>query len=130
MRLAELTERFRRLESHVSQQKGDFSLFALLLREGAPDRWDLIVSAPWVMHDKESALDYFVETIKSVLGAEELVNLSRIVFVDPDDVSIADLNRTVSVEHGSVEMRDTMFSGQPIRQGVIITSKRLAAVAS
>ena len=126
---AELTDRFRRLESHISQQKGDFSLFALLLREGAPNRWDLIVSAPWVMHDKQAALDYFVATIKSVLGADDLVNLSRIVFADPDDVSVADLNRRISVEHGGVEMRDTMFSGQPIKRGVIITSKKPAPVA-
>lgn len=129
MTVTELTDRFGRLESRISTEKGGFSLFALFQREDVPDRWDLIVAAPWVMSDRDGALDYFIEKIKSVLGAQELINLSRIVFADPDDASVADLNRAIRVEHGGVEVRDSTFFGLPVKHALIITSKEPAAVA-
>ena len=57
MTVAELTEKFTRLESQIAQEKGDFTLFALFMREDVPDRWDLIVSAPWLGDDKRAAVD-------------------------------------------------------------------------
>lgn len=123
MTFTELTENFRRLESAVAAEKGDFALFALFLREDVPDRWDLIVSAPWASSDKNSALAALVSRIKSDLGAEDLTNLSRIVFIDPHDPSVQALNKAFRVEHGRVEVRDSNFFGLPIKHAFIITSK-------
>src|SRR2546426_3521117 len=78
MTVAELTEKFTRLESQIAQEKGDFTLFALFMREDVPDRWDLIVSAPWLGDDKRAAVSYLVDQIKSKLGERDLTNLSRI----------------------------------------------------
>ena len=74
----ELPARLAKLESDVASEKGDFVLFALFLREDVPDRWDLMVSAPWANTDQKSALDYLVAKIKSDLGPEDLTLLSRI----------------------------------------------------
>jgi hypothetical protein len=68
MTVPELTEKFAELESHIAEEKGPFTLFALFMREDAPDRWDLIVSAPWAGGDKRSVVDYFVGQIKARLG--------------------------------------------------------------
>ena len=130
MSSAELKDNFRRLESDISAVRGEFALFALFLREDLPDRWDLIVSAPWVATDQKSALDYLVNKIKSDLGPEELTQLSRIVFIDPEDVAVENLNKSIHVEHGSVEVRDSNFFGLPIKYAFIITSKRPAAPVS
>jgi hypothetical protein len=127
MILADLKERFARLESEIAQEKGDFALFALFLREEVPDRWDLIAAAPWAFNDQQKATNYFINKIKSVLGAQELLNLSRIVLVDPDHADVVNLNRAIRVEHGAVEFKDSSFSGVPVKQGLIITSKRPAA---
>ena len=48
-----MAQRFGSLEAEIAQKKGDFSLFALFLREDAPDRWDLLVSAPWASSNKQ-----------------------------------------------------------------------------
>ena len=122
-----LVERFARLESRLAEEKGDFALFALFLREDVGDRWDLIVSAPWVGPDKESAVSFLVGEIKSKLGDQDLTSLSRIVIVDPDDVAVQNLNRGIHVEHGQFEVRDTNFFGLAVRNAHIITSKRPAA---
>lgn len=120
----ELSDKFRDLESRISEEKGDFTLFALFMREDVPDRWDLLVSAPWVGSDKRGVVDYFVTQIKSQLGAQDLTSLARIVVVDPDDAAVQALNRTVQIEHGGVEVRDSILFGLPIKHAFIITSKR------
>ena len=120
----ELTENFRRLESEIASKKGDFALFALFLREDVPDRWDLIVSAPWASADKKAALDYLVGKIKSDLPPENLTSLSRIVFFDPHEPQVEALNKAFHVEHEVVEVRDSNFFGLPIKHAFIITSKR------
>lgn len=120
----ELPAKFARLESAVAAARGGFTLFALFLREDVPDRWDLMISAPWASADQKAALDYLVSRIKSELGPADLTQLSRIVFIDPEDASVQDFNRAVHVEHGSVEVRDSNFFGLPIKHAFIITSKR------
>lgn len=129
MTTSEILERYRRLESDISKEKGDFNLFALFLREDVPDRWDLIVAAPWIS-DKSKALDYFVGKIKSQLGIEDLTNLSRIVFVDPADIAVSNLNRAIDVKHGDVELRDSNIFGLPVKHAFIITSKKPLARAA
>jgi hypothetical protein len=126
----ELSEKFRELESRIAEEKGGFALFALFMREDAPDRWDLIVSAPWVGSDKRNAVDYFVTQIKSRLGERDLTNLARIVVVDPHDAAVEALNRAVQIEHGGVEVRDSNFFGLPVKQAFIITSRRPPAPAA
>lgn len=126
----EIPDKFRELESRIADEKGPFVLFALFMREDAPDRWDLIVSAPWVSSDTRDAVEYFVNEIKSQLGQGDLTNLSRIVVVDPQDAAVQALNRAVQIEHGDVEIRDSNFFGLPVKHAFIITSKRPSAPAA
>ena len=115
------------LQKGYDNYRGCRQLYALFLREEVPDRWDLLVAAPWVESDREGALNYFVDEIKSFLGVQYLTVLSRIVFVDPNDPAVQSLNRSIKVEHGSAEVRDTDFFGLSIKHAYIITSKLPAA---
>ncbi len=122
----ELPKKFEKLESDISAEKGEFSLFALFLREDLPDRWDLMISAPWASADTKSALKYLIARIKADLGPAELTQLSRIVFIDPAEASVQNLNRAIQVEHGAVEVRDCNFFGLEIKHAFIITSKSIS----
>ena len=124
----ELTQAFARLESEIAKEKGDFTLFALFLREDLPDRWDLIISAPWAV-DRKNAIKYLVKKIQMTLGAAILTDLSRIVLANPDEPAVANLNRAIHIEHGNVEMRDTNVFGLPVKHAFIITSKPPSAAA-
>ena len=130
MMVSDLKEKFGELESQIAADKGGFTLFALFMREDAPDRWDLIVSAPWTGDDKRRAVNYFVAEIKSRLGEPGLTSLSRIVVVDPQDAAVQAINRAIQIEHGTVEVTDSNFFGQPIKHAYIITSKRPPAPAA
>ena len=130
MMVSDLKEKFSELESQIAADKGGFTLFAPFMREDAPDRWDLIVSAPWTGADKQRAVNYFVTEIKSRLGEPGLTSLSRIVVVDPQDAAVQAINRAIQIEHGTVEVRDSNFFGLPIKHAYIITSKRPPAPAA
>lgn len=56
--MKQLVEKLIALEQQISTEKGEFSLFALFLREDAQDKWDLVASAAWLEADKKTALDY------------------------------------------------------------------------
>jgi hypothetical protein len=46
----------RKLEEALAAEHGPFTLFALFLREGAPDVWDVVVAAAWIDRDEPAAL--------------------------------------------------------------------------
>ena len=120
----DIVRKFASLEVKIAEERGDFALFALVLREDIPDRWDLVVAAPWIGQAKAEAVDYLVDEIKTRLGSEELVQLSRIVVADPDDAPVQSLNRALPVEHAeNVEIKDSTFFGLPIKHAFVVTSK-------
>ena len=119
--------KFMEMELLMSAEKGEFNLFALFLREDSPNKWDLVVSAPWIKaHDKE-ALDYFAKHLRSKLVPEELVSLSRVALLDEDNPDLEKMYRAFSIEHGSFEVVDSNLFGMQIRHAFIITSKRHSA---
>jgi len=120
----EIVDKFASLEAEIAQKKGDFSLFALFLREDVPDRWDLMVSASWLGQNKNEAVNYLIEEIKAQLGPQELINLSSIVIVDPHAPQAQALANAFHVEHGRVEVRDSNLFGLQVKHAFIITSKR------
>lgn len=108
----------------VVSEKGDFTLFGLFLREDAPDKWDLVVSAPWLEEGKLKALGEFVEKISSILGEQELLTLSRIVTLTKNDPALEAILKAGEVKNGPVEVRDSSFFGLPIKHGYILRAKR------
>ena len=116
-------EKFMELERQISKEKGGFALFALFVDELMFDRWDLIVSAPWFSDDEGDTVDYFAEEIKSRLGLQELVSLSRIAVIKPADA--ASITRKLQVEHGAIELRDRTFFGVHVKLAFIITSQEI-----
>ena len=119
----EIVEKFASLEALIAHERGDFSLFALFLREDAPDRWDLLVAAPWASQNRDETVEYLVNEIKSHLGAQELINLSRIVVVESHNPKVQEFTKAFPVEHGRLEVWDSIIFGLPIHHAFIITSK-------
>ena len=127
--MKELVEKLRSLEVQIAKQKGEFSLFALFLREEAPDKWDLVVSASWFWREQKKTLNYLAEKLRSHLTRDELLILSRIVLIDATDPGLEAIHGTVDVEHGATEVMNCNFFGLEIRHAYIITSKRKGRVA-
>ena len=117
-------EKLVSLERDIASEKGEFSLFALFLREDADDKWDLLASAPWLETDKRESLEYLVNQLRSRLKTQELLALSRIVLLEKGNPVLEAIHNAIRVKHGMAEVRDSIFFGVPIKQAYLITSER------
>ena len=120
----ETQEKLASLEREVSSERGDFSLFGLFLPEDAQDKdkWDLLVSAPWLEVDKKEGLAYLAKKIQKWLEPEEVLSISRIVVLEKGNPILEDIHKSVRVRHGKKELKDRNFSGVQIAQACISTS--------
>ncbi|HEX7316453.1 MAG TPA: hypothetical protein VF297_21295 [Pyrinomonadaceae bacterium] len=116
-------EKLRRVMEEISAEKGEFELFGLFLREEAQDKWDLVISAPWLEDGKLKALGEFVQKAALIVGEQEFLTLSRIVTLNHDDPNLNTILE--AVEDIPVELWNTNFFGLEIKHAYILRAKRL-----
>jgi hypothetical protein len=122
--MKQIIEKLSSLESDIASKKGEFSLFALFLREDADNKWDLLASAPWLEANNRESLDYLVNQLRSRLDTQELLSLSMIVLLEKGNPVLEAICKAIKVRHGMVEVRDSISFGVPIKYAYIITSER------
>lgn len=117
-------EKLRVLEKSLAAERGDFVLYALIRRQDAPNRWDLLLSAAWFGEDEKETLDFIVGKIKEKLTPQEMIMLSRIVLFPPDDPRVREISQKLQepVMHGNVELSRWTFSDMPVSHAHIVTS--------
>lgn len=123
--MRKIIEKLLKVEQEMASKKGAFSLFALFLREDAEDTWDLLTAAPWIGKDKANALNFIAKRVQKALTHKEMLQLSRIVIIDEDNPALDAIHRAIHVEHGSAEIKDSVFFGLLIKHAYLITSQRL-----
>lgn len=123
--MKQLIEKLQSIEKSLSKKEGSFELFALFLREEGDNKWDLLASAPWIEQDKQKALKQIANEIQQSLNNEELVQLSRVVLIDPKNPALNAFQRTIKVEHGSAEIKDSDLFGLSVKHAYVLTSKKL-----
>lgn len=120
--MRDLAEKLRGLERTLSEEKGPFNLFALFLREDAPDVWDLVVAAKWIEEDRPAALADISRRVRDSLRADEITKISRVVLVERTDPALKAIASAMSIEHGIAEVASSTFFGLAIRHAFIITA--------
>ena len=113
--MKEIVEKLKQQESNMAQDKGPFDLFALFLREDAPDKWDLVVAAKWIDKNKKNALKYITEALHKSLTQSEILKLSRIAIIDESNPALEAFQRAMNIEHGMAEIKDSNFFGLQIK---------------
>ncbi|MBT9099505.1 hypothetical protein KFZ76_17560 [Methylovulum psychrotolerans] len=120
-----LAQKMTTVEQELATEHGNFTLFALFLRENSPGLWDVIVSAPWIDEDREAGLNEVVAKVNSRLEKEELLMLSRIVIVEHNHPELEELNRS-GFATSSNPIRNENLLGQDIKQAFFIPLKQAA----
>ncbi len=120
--MRDLAEKLRRLERSLSDEKGPFNLFALFLREDAPDVWDLVVAAKWIEDDRPAALADISKRVRDSLRPDEITRISRVVVVERTDPALRAIASAMSIEHGLAEVANSTFFGLAIRHAFMITA--------
>jgi len=117
-------EKLRRVMEAVSAERGEFVLFGLFLREEA-DKWDLVISAPWLDADKLRGLSEFAKKASAIINIQELLTLSRVVTINQNDPNLEKILQAVQVDNGPVELRDPNLFDLNIKHAYILRAKRL-----
>lgn len=115
--------KLRQVMLELTREKGDFTLFGLFLREEAPDKWDLVVSAPWLEEGKLKALGELTKRLSSVIGEQEVLSLSRIVTVNRENPVLNAILAAIQVDNGLVVIQNSYFSGIEIKEAHILRAK-------
>lgn len=124
-------EKFSSVERELAKANGEFELFGLFLHEDAGlEVWDLVVSASWLDPDARGSLELVVDAVKKRLDEKELMSLSRVVILPPENTFVEDVLCRWNKEH-EVEGIGYPFNagGVPIERAFLITSRKRTATA-
>ena len=117
------------IESYVSAERGEFSLFALILDEDSPGLWHLFVAAPWIWEDRLSAREYLWEQVRLLEDQfMEFFGRLEIYAVEPDNPDLEEVWEYCNTENGMVEIYDVEILNVDVRRGYIFTSRRPAGL--
>jgi hypothetical protein len=131
----ELVERLISFERKLATKKGRFNLFMLLLREeltdltsavqgGPPGRWDVVAAASWIYEDKKKNFEYFSKELRAHLGLNDILAVSRMVLLRPEDAFVEAVNKAFKIEHGNMRVSKINLFGIHVNQAYIITSRK------
>ena len=126
--MKESLDKFIDLKQKLSLEKGEFTLFALFLREDAPNKWDFVVAAPWIDADRKSALPYIAHQIQKTFKPNEIVALSRIVLIEKDNPGLSALQSAINIVQGTAEYKDCNLFGLQIKHAYILVSQRINTI--
>lgn len=117
-------EKLASIEKSLSAQNGNFWLFALVERAESPEKWDLLVAASWLQEESRKSLDGITELVGNKLDEIELLQLSRIIVLNPDNPVVQHLTSEFGHGHAVNHVENTIINGMAVSRAVIITSRR------
>jgi len=123
--MKEIAEKLQNVERQLTGDMGPFWFFALVRSGEAPDKRDVVASAPWIADDRMAALRRIAERLKQHVEPQELLSIGRIVVLDPSDPLIKTTQLLLSGVQGSlVDFRANIVNGIFLPDMFIITSQR------
>ncbi len=87
----------------LEREHGSIYIFALFLRVDPIERWDVVLSAPWLNPDELSSYELITSKIQIALDPSEQVQLARIVILDPSDLNVSFLQNLATVVNGKTD---------------------------
>lgn len=122
-------DKFVAIKNQLKQENGEFTFFGLFLRDDAPDKWDVLVAAPWAEADSQAALKTVSAAITSSLSASELLRLSRVVILDHDNPMLRAIWAAMKFKDGVGHFVDCNINGLQVRHAYILESQPATAQA-
>jgi hypothetical protein len=124
--MKEYIEKIREVELSLSEKFGDFNLFVLLEREDVKNKWDILFSITLSKDksEKNKIIKFLHNLLRENLPKKILLKFSRIVYLEPNNGFVQNLNMMINVQHGSAELKDVNINNMIIKHAHIISSKR------
>jgi hypothetical protein len=107
-----LEEKIRNILVEVSRDN-KFDFAAIIEREDASGRWDLAISAKWI--DEYPFLETIAPKLSAMLSDSELINLGRIVVLNPDGEFMQEYNQRIGPTDKDRDLFNITIAGIPVR---------------
>lgn len=107
----------------IAAKKGDFALFALLMRADSPGRWDLVVAAPWLEVGKLKELREFIRLLDKQLGERKVRQFERIVTLESRSPEIRAELAALDIDVPGRTLYNTTIFGADVLEGHILRAK-------
>ena len=123
-----VVKQLQKMERDLSETKGGFVFFGLMLPEDGPNKWRVVMSAPWIDGHQHEALGVVLNEMDQYLASDDRFDLS-IQMVRTDDSTLEPIHEALEIRHGLVEIFDVDLFRETIRRGYIITAQKLSTAA-
>ena len=116
-----LARRLQLAETTIASMHGQFILFVLAEREEVPDKWDLLVSAPWLDTNRRG-VQQMVDLLNPYLTATDWLALASITPLPPSLEYVQWIAQNYDIQHGNQEVINTFWDSLFIPHGYVITA--------
>jgi hypothetical protein len=83
-----------------AEKKSEFLICAMILPGESYDKWDFILSARWLNSSELESYKLISSKLQTSLTEAELLQIARIVILDPDDQVVKFLQTLITVTNG------------------------------
>ena len=104
----------------ILEQHGSVYLLALVERDDGKS--DVVLSSRWSDEQTHDAIRGVAESLVPQLTVEERASLSRVVVFPSSDARVAAFTRATRIEHGTLDVRDSVFFGLEVRRATLFRS--------
>lgn len=109
--MKETIDRLKNAVVALEKKYSSFVICALFLREEPLEKWDIIISAPWLNPEKMDSYQIISAMLQQYLNESEFVQFSRIVILNQDDPVVSYLLSLETVANGGYkELRSDELS--------------------
>ncbi|KAF5083065.1 hypothetical protein KHC33_10975 [Methanospirillum sp. J.3.6.1-F.2.7.3] len=122
--MSNLIEKFQKIVTDISTNKGTLNLFALSYRENDSQTFDLLISARWINIDDFYFLKYIENLLKQELDSNDILKISRIVLLDPEETSVKAITNCFYINEGNLTIQHSLIGNVPILKMVIFSSNK------
>jgi hypothetical protein len=118
--MKEMLDKLKNLIKSLEAEHGPLLFSALFLTEGFIDKWDFILAADWLNPGELSSYKLVSEKLQVFLAENELLQLSQIVILDPNDPVVKFLLELEPLRNGGYKE----FSGEELTEKFKFVIKR------
>lgn len=98
--MKEILEKLNTSLITLEKERGPVLIFALFLREDPLEKWDILVSAPWLNASDMDAYRIVVSDIRKELNSIDFMKFARLVILDPEDPVVPFLLELEPIKNG------------------------------
>ncbi|MBL0340738.1 MAG: hypothetical protein IPP71_07365 [Bacteroidetes bacterium] len=111
-------------EKYLSKRVVNFNLFAAFQKDDLFKKWDIYVSFQVNEIDRNEIMEKISKHFQSNLLVNDLISISRIMYLPPNDKFVKSFTNNLSLEHSCKEVDNPASNQLHYLQAYIITSSK------